>query len=111
MDIFSAKFVFLALIALIVLGPDKLPASLRTGARVLGEVRRLAAQAQEHSRALLDDTGLSEPLAELRSLSQAVGAPVTSMRNELHDSLTSDLPGPAPERHEDPQAHLELVWP
>ena len=43
-------------LALIVLGPDRLPAALRTGGRVVGEVRRVASGFQDELRATLDDT-------------------------------------------------------
>lgn len=97
MDIFSAKFVFLAVVALVVLGPERLPQALRTGGRLLGEVRRIAAQAQLDSQTVLDHTGLAEHLAELRSLGQAITAPVSSLRDELHHNLRLsplDISGP-----------------
>jgi len=43
-------------LALIVLGPDRLPAALRTGGRVVGEVRRVAAGFQDELRATVDPT-------------------------------------------------------
>jgi Tat protein translocase TatB subunit len=43
-------------LALIVLGPDRLPAALRTGGRVVGELRRVVAGFQDELRSAVDDT-------------------------------------------------------
>ena len=134
MDIFSAKFLFLAVVALVVLGPDKLPGALRSGGRLLAEFRRLADAAQLNSHSVLDHSGVAQPLSELASLGRAVTEPVRSLRSELGahwqldpvtptcpaesvsppattslSVLSADGSGSAPV--EGPQDQLELVWP
>jgi sec-independent protein translocase protein TatB len=92
MDIFSAKFLFLALIALVVLGPDKLPGALRTGGRLLGELRRISAQLSEQSGSLADQAGLSQPLEELRQIRTHLRAPLAGL-GDLHSSVRDELGG------------------
>ena len=133
MDILSAKFLFLVVVALVVLGPDRLPAALRSGGRLLAEFRRLADAAQVHGHSLLDHAGLVEPLDELASLGRAVTEPVRSLRSELDASWPPDPGGVQRQAQsvssvatspslpcsdgfsgapvEDPQDQLELVWP
>jgi len=79
MDLFSAKFVFLAVVALVVLGPDKLPAALRAAGRLLAELRRLSAGVQAQSRSMMTEAGLAEPIAELRSVSRTLRNPLVGM--------------------------------
>lgn len=41
-------------LALVVLGPDRLPVALRTGGRIVGEVRRVTTRFQDELRTTLD---------------------------------------------------------
>jgi len=75
-DLFSAKFLFLAVVALVVLGPDKLPPALRTAGRLLAELRRVSAGLHEQSRSVMDQAGLTEPIEELRSAARSLRQPV-----------------------------------
>jgi sec-independent protein translocase protein TatB len=75
-DLFSAKFLFLAVVALVVLGPDKLPSTLRTAGRLLAELRRMSAGIQEQSRSVMAEAGLAEPIEELRSAARSWRQPV-----------------------------------
>ncbi len=49
------------LVALIVLGPDKLPEAARKIGNVMGEVRRMSAGFQDEMRAAIEDAGRQEP--------------------------------------------------
>ena len=49
------------LVALIVLGPDKLPEAARKIGNVMGEVRRMSAGFQNEMRAAIEDAGRTEP--------------------------------------------------
>ncbi len=42
-------------LALIVLGPDRLPVALRTGGRILGEVRRVTTRFHDELRTAVDE--------------------------------------------------------
>lgn len=76
MDLFSAKFLVLAVIALLVLGPEKLPGALRTAGRLLSELRRMSAGVQEQSRSVMARAGLEEPIEELRSAARTLRSPI-----------------------------------
>jgi Tat protein translocase TatB subunit len=67
----GGEFLIILLVALVVLGPDKLPDAVRKAGRLYGEVRRMANGFQSELRDALDEpTGvfneLKEPLQGLR---------------------------------------------
>lgn len=69
--IVSAKFLVLLAIALIVLGPDKLPGAARTAGRLLNEFRRVTGDLQTEVRSAFEGSDLAGPVGELRSAAQA----------------------------------------
>ncbi|HKA05520.1 MAG TPA: Sec-independent protein translocase protein TatB [Acidimicrobiales bacterium] len=60
-NVTGGELVIILLVALIVLGPDKLPDAIRKVGRVYGELRRMSAGFQSELRDALD-----EPLREVR---------------------------------------------
>src|SRR5688500_7898388 len=54
-------------LALIVLGPQRLPEAVRTVGRVVGELRRISSGFQEELRNALDDSEVERDLDRLRS--------------------------------------------
>ena len=58
----GGEFVFLVLIALVILGPDKLPDAIRKFGKLYGEMKRMANGFQGELRQALD-----EPMKELKS--------------------------------------------
>ena len=81
-DIGPLEFVALAVIALLVLGPDKLPRYAADAARVLRQVRRMASDAKaEVSRELGP---------ELQDISMADLNPRSLVRKHLLDPLDLD---------------------
>jgi sec-independent protein translocase protein TatB len=124
MDIFSAKFLFVAVIALVVLGPERLPTALRGAGRLMVEFRRISAGLAEQSRTVMDQAGIAEPLEELRTIGRSVREPLTSVRSELLEGvhphhgpalarsawLVPDEAAPTPPRLGDDQPALELEW-
>jgi sec-independent protein translocase protein TatB len=62
------KLILLFVIALIVLGPNKLPEAARTMGRVLGELRRISGSLQSEVREALSDPkdALTAAVAEMR---------------------------------------------
>ena len=81
MDIFSAKFLLVAVVALIVLGPDRLPGALRTAGRLLGEFRRISAGLREEADHALDSTGLGGVVRDLQEPIREVRQTAVSWRN------------------------------
>ena len=67
----SAKFLVLLAIALIVLGPEKLPGAARTAGRLLNEFRRVTGDLQSEVRSAFEGSDLAGPVDELRSAAQA----------------------------------------
>jgi len=122
------KLVLLALIALIVLGPEKLPGAARTAGALLRrvrngwddvraevereleveQIRRAAREAAAHAEAAQQEVkdglrGVHEPLAEVASEVAATGQPMTRRVIETTDPIE-----PA---QESPQAELPLGEP
>ena len=57
----GGELLVILLLALIVLGPQKLPGAMRPGGRVMGEVRRISSGFQQELKQALDDTDV-EPV-------------------------------------------------
>lgn len=74
------KLILLAIIALVVLGPTRLPAAARTAGRMVGELRKLSARFQEEMHSSFGE--------HTDSLTSAVG----DLRNQV-GSLRNDLTG------------------
>jgi Sec-independent protein translocase protein TatA len=120
-DILSAKFVFLALVALVVLGPERLSGALRSGGRMMGEYRRLSSRLGEQAQGVMDQAGLRQPLQELRALRDPLLQPIEELRSSLMrtppgrevllppDHSGAQSPGAAVAVAED-QPRLELGW-
>jgi sec-independent protein translocase protein TatB len=59
----GGELLVIALIALIVLGPDRLPEAARTIGKVMGDIRRLSTGFQDEVRHAFDDDGNAPPAA------------------------------------------------
>lgn len=103
----SAKFLVLLVIALIVLGPEKLPGAARTAGRLLSEFRRLTTGLQDEVREAFAGSDLAAPVQELRAVTSELRSsvtglvtapftapPTTSAAGEVPVDVTS---GPGPE--------------
>ena len=66
----SAKFLVVLAIALVVMGPEKLPEAARTMGRWLTEFRRVTTGLTQEVREALDGSELAEPIRELRNTAQ-----------------------------------------
>ena len=58
-------------LALIVLGPNRLPEAVRTVGRVVGELRRISSGFQDELRNALEDSEVENDLEKLRSSNKA----------------------------------------
>ncbi len=102
------ELVVIGLVALVVLGPDKLPGALRQMGSVIGEVRRISQGFRTDLQSALDDAerqAESEKRAAAAATAaapaQAPGAPdpkaaMEAARREL-DAIEAREPSPAPE--------------
>jgi sec-independent protein translocase protein TatB len=72
-NIGGGELLVILLIALIVLGPQRMPEAARTVGRVVGEIRRLSSGFQREIRDAFDETGDTKPRrAESAPLASAV---------------------------------------
>lgn len=60
------EIVVIGVLALLVLGPDRLPGALRTVGRFIGELRRMSTDVQQDLRETLDTEGMRESVQVLR---------------------------------------------
>ena len=72
-NIGGGELIAILIIALIVLGPDKLPDAVRKAGRLYGELRRMSSGFQAELRDVLD-----EPMREVRSTTDLVKGTFTS---------------------------------
>jgi sec-independent protein translocase protein TatB len=63
----GSELIFLVLIALVVLGPDKLPEAMRRAGKLYNDFKKMTAGFQDEMRTVLD-----EPLRELRETADLV---------------------------------------
>ena len=76
----SAKFLVVLVIALVVLGPEKLPDTARTLGRMIGELRRISTGLQAEVRDAFDGSDLAEPIRDLTTPIQELRASTRSWR-------------------------------
>lgn len=81
----GSEIVFLLLIALVVLGPEKLPDAIRKFGRVYGELRKMANGFQGELRSAFD-----EPMREIRGTADAIRQ---AANLDLNVPLNTPLPG------------------
>jgi sec-independent protein translocase protein TatB len=101
------KLILLFVIALIVLGPNRLPQAARTLGRFMGELRRMSGSFQDEVKEALADPkdaltaavgDLRDEYGELRThLYGVTGGGDTSSATSAGPSVSSSPPAPAPE--------------
>lgn len=97
-DIGFSELVVIGLIALIVLGPKRLPEVARTAGRWMGQLRRFVSDVKQD----LDREMHTEDLAELRKLKEELNATRHMMQNtsgELIKGFTEVAPDATPTIH------------
>jgi sec-independent protein translocase protein TatB len=83
------KLLLVGIIALVVLGPNRLPQAARTAGRLLAEFRRMSANLQNE---------VTQALAEPRdAIQQSVGEfGLTNVRSQLRNTINEVVTGPRP---------------
>jgi sec-independent protein translocase protein TatB len=90
-------------IALIVLGPDKLPQALRTAGRVMGELRRISSGFQDEIRNALEDSEAEQDIERLRNAQRPELPPLDPAAEvEVTDRATDDDEAPVVADDKDP---------
>ena len=87
----SAKFLVVLVIALIVLGPEKLPETARTLGRWASELRRITTGLTHEVRTAFDSSELAEPVQELRAAGQTLRNTTMGLRGAATGWLTTQV--------------------
>lgn len=74
----GSEIVFLLIIGLVVLGPEKLPTALRKAGRLYGEFKRVTAGAESEFR-----SAFAEPLRELQDTASGYKSMFTDAASEI----------------------------
>ncbi len=88
-------------IALIVLGPEKLPGAARAAGRMIAEFRRVTSGLQDEVRQAFEGSDLASPIQELRATADSwrgatLGAVGGAAATTPGSTSTTTLGGPAP---------------
>ena len=106
-DLSPDKILMLGILALVVLGPNRLPEAARTAGRMLGQLRRMSAGFQSEVR-----EALAEPAEALSSVVTELRPP--DVRRSVRQAVTSTFisdPSPAIPAASGPQGAAPLVPP
>ena len=90
-NIGGGELLVIVLIALIVLGPQRLPDAMRTFGRVVGEVRRISSGFQQELRDAFEDSGVAdEASAPRRREAVPLAAAVAEANPDIDDDTEND---------------------
>jgi Tat protein translocase TatB subunit len=109
-NIGPGELVAILMVALIVLGPNRLPEAVRTVGRVVGELRRISSGFQDELRNALDDSDIidqletSEHANPAASTSPAIDAPTIEPVDTAAAALGAEVTSSA-DRVDDEQDH------
>lgn len=79
----GSEIVFLLIIGLVVLGPEKLPTALRKAGRLYGEFRRITSGAESDFR-----SAFAEPIREMQETATSYKRMFTNAAGEITDAVT-----------------------
>jgi sec-independent protein translocase protein TatB len=107
-NIGAGEFLVILVIALVVLGPERLPEAIRKVGQVMGELRKLSAGFQDELR-----DAMNEPLEEMRSTVDMVRNPFRDGEEPASESTTASPaePAPNPAPAESPSPPADAVEP
>jgi sec-independent protein translocase protein TatB len=102
MDLSPEKILVVAMIALMVLGPERLPQAARTAGKMLAEVRRLSATVQNQvtnaiaePRDAVSQSADELGLTDIRKTLSGAGLSLRGALNEVVNGATGQVTGPA----------------
>ena len=94
-NIGGGELLVIVLIALIVLGPQRLPDAMRTFGRVVGEVRRISSGFQQELRDAFEDSDAADDArSPRRKEAVPLAAAVAEANPDLDDDAVDDEGGP-----------------
>ncbi|MET0728618.1 MAG: Sec-independent protein translocase protein TatB [Acidimicrobiales bacterium] len=96
-NIGGGEFLVIAVIALVILGPQRLPEAAKQVGRAMGELRRLSSGFQNEMKGAFDEA--DRPTAPSRDvLGGGPPADVPSAASKAIDAVSDPTPGPRPRR-------------
>ena len=87
----GSEIIFLLILGLVVLGPEKLPVVLRKAGRLYGEFKRVTSDAQSDFR-----QAFAEPIRDFQEAANEYKGVFTSAANEVGDSLSETVASDGP---------------
>ncbi len=103
----GGEVLVILLVALVVLGPTKLPTALRQFGRFVGEVRRIGAGFQQELRDATEP--LSEPLRETKATLRAADQDLRTATQAVNKPHATHKPEPAKEVEPDQRAKYKAL--
>ncbi len=88
-DIGSTEFLFIVIIAIIVLGPDKLPEALKITGRLIGKAKRMWRDATADIRRELELEEMKEEMQKYKEELKKLQDQVNKDTNEINKGLTN----------------------
>ncbi|GAB6045790.1 hypothetical protein JCM11957_13880 [Caminibacter profundus] len=89
LDIGFPEFLFIIVMAIIVLGPDKLPEALKTTGKFIGKIKRMWKDATADIRRELELEEMKEEMKKYKEELEKLQRKVNSDIGEVNKSLTS----------------------
>ena len=89
LDIGSTEFLFIIIIAIIVLGPEKLPEALKTTGRLIGKAKRMWRDATADIRRELELEEMKEEMKKYKEELKKLQEQVNKDTQEINKGLTS----------------------
>jgi sec-independent protein translocase protein TatB len=111
----GSEIIFLILIALVVLGPDKLPEAMRKAGKAYGDFKRMTSGFQNEMKSVLD-----EPMRELRETADlaktsamfdtsAITKPLSGLMADVKSAATGNMPAKPAEPVVQPAATVAVT--
>ncbi len=88
-DIGSTEFMFIIIIAIIVLGPEKLPDALKTTGRIIGKLKRMWRDATADIRKEIELEEMKEEMQKYKEELKKLQEQVNKDTSEINKGLTS----------------------
>ncbi|WP_457564681.1 Sec-independent protein translocase protein TatB [Caminibacter sp.] len=88
-DIGSTEFLFIIIIAIIVLGPDKLPEALKTTGKFIGKIKRMWRDATADIRREIELEEMKEEMQKYKEELRKLQEKVEKDTKEINSALTS----------------------
>ena len=92
----GTELVFIALLGLIVLGPEKLPSAMRRAGKIYREIRSISGNVQREVQKVMD-----EPMRQMKSLVEEPASETKKVAKQVNDIFAGKMPHLAPPRRDE----------